>query len=189
MSGRGVGCGEVAAAGGVKLPRLPSRTLPSLQAGAALSALPPNVRVEPPRDDIDSLYSLCGPRGVLLAPSLWPEGFGLVCHEAGLRGVPAVTSDKGGLAEANPLPALVVATPEAHFDHATARVVLGELEVRARLGRPPPPRAAVAAAMTEGCDDGAELASEGFTMTDDEDEEGADTVPPRKELREVGGLL
>ncbi|HTP35510.1 MAG TPA: glycosyltransferase family 4 protein [Candidatus Acidoferrales bacterium] len=37
---------------------------------------------------------------VLLMPSLWYEGFGLIVMEAMLRGIPVVSSDVGGLAEA-----------------------------------------------------------------------------------------
>jgi glycosyltransferase involved in cell wall biosynthesis len=37
---------------------------------------------------------------VLLAPSLWPEGFGLVVTEAMLRGIPVMASNQGGLVEA-----------------------------------------------------------------------------------------
>ena len=37
---------------------------------------------------------------VLLMPSLWYEGFGLIAMEAMLRGIPVVASDAGGLAEA-----------------------------------------------------------------------------------------
>ena len=37
---------------------------------------------------------------VLLMPSLWYEGFGLIVMEAMLRGIPVVSSDAGGLVEA-----------------------------------------------------------------------------------------
>ena len=37
---------------------------------------------------------------VLLMPSLWYEGFGLIAMEAMLRGVPVIASDSGGLVEA-----------------------------------------------------------------------------------------
>ncbi len=37
---------------------------------------------------------------VLLMPSLWLEGFGLIVMEAMLRGVPVISSDSGGLREA-----------------------------------------------------------------------------------------
>jgi glycosyltransferase involved in cell wall biosynthesis len=36
---------------------------------------------------------------VLVAPSLWPESFGLITREAALAGVWVVASNKGGLAE------------------------------------------------------------------------------------------
>jgi glycosyltransferase involved in cell wall biosynthesis len=37
---------------------------------------------------------------VLLMPSLWYEGFGLIAMEAMLRGIPVISSDSGGLVEA-----------------------------------------------------------------------------------------
>lgn len=40
---------------------------------------------------------------MLLAPSIWPEAFGLVATEACARGIPCVSSANGGLVEANVL--------------------------------------------------------------------------------------
>jgi glycosyltransferase involved in cell wall biosynthesis len=57
----------------------------------------PNVRKLPNAVSIDEL--LRGVR-VLLMPSLWYEGFGLIVMEAMLRGIPVVSSDSGGLLEA-----------------------------------------------------------------------------------------
>lgn len=57
----------------------------------------PNVRFLPNAPDIDDV--LAGTR-VLLMPSLWYEGFGLIVMENMLRGIPVVASDSGGLKEA-----------------------------------------------------------------------------------------
>lgn len=62
---------------------------------AALRALP-NVRVWEPVAGIDEVFAQTS---ILLAPSLWYEGFGLVATEALLRGIPVLASDYGGLAE------------------------------------------------------------------------------------------
>ena len=63
---------------------------------AALNRLP-NVRVLPRARDIGDLLARTR---VLLVPSLWYEGFGLIAMEAMLRGIPVVASDSGGLKEA-----------------------------------------------------------------------------------------
>ena len=58
---------------------------------------------------------------VLLMPSLWLEGFGLIVMEAMLRGVPVIASDSGGLREAktgtgNLIPVHLIEHYEPVFD-------------------------------------------------------------------------
>ena len=56
-----------------------------------------NVRLLPNSRDIDEpLSQTC----ILLMPSLWYEGFGLIVMESLLRGLPVIASDSGGLVEA-----------------------------------------------------------------------------------------
>ena len=57
----------------------------------------PNVTVLETVPNIDQV--LAGAR-LLLMPSLWLEGFGLIAMEAMLRGLPVIASDSGGLVEA-----------------------------------------------------------------------------------------
>ncbi|MEO6064827.1 MAG: glycosyltransferase family 4 protein [Bryobacteraceae bacterium] len=57
----------------------------------------PNVSILPNCRNINDVLSRTR---VLLMPSLWYEGFGLSVMEAMLHGIPAVTSDAGGLVEA-----------------------------------------------------------------------------------------
>jgi glycosyltransferase involved in cell wall biosynthesis len=63
---------------------------------AALRTLP-NIALLPTCPDIGDILSKTR---VLLVPSLWIEGFGLVVMEAQLRGLPVIASDAGGLPEA-----------------------------------------------------------------------------------------
>lgn len=63
---------------------------------AALRALP-NVEV---LDTVASIDEVFARTAVLLAPSLWYEGFGLVVTEALLRGIPVLAAQHGGLTEA-----------------------------------------------------------------------------------------
>jgi len=63
---------------------------------AAMSKLP-NVRLLQSVANIDSVLQSAG---LLLMPSLWYEGFGLIAMEAMLRGLPVIASDSGGLKEA-----------------------------------------------------------------------------------------
>jgi Glycosyltransferase len=62
----------------------------------ALSARP-NIELLPKVKDIEQLLRRTR---VLLVPSLWLEGFGLVVTEALLRAIPVIASDSGGLVEA-----------------------------------------------------------------------------------------
>lgn len=56
-----------------------------------------NVTILPPTDNVEDILRQTR---LLLAPSLWPETFGLVVVEAMLRGIPVLASDVGGLPEA-----------------------------------------------------------------------------------------
>jgi glycosyltransferase involved in cell wall biosynthesis len=84
---------------------------------AALSALP-NVEILRNVRDIDEVLSRTR---ILLMPSLWYEGFGLIVMEAMLRGVPVISSDSGGLVEAKQdtgfvIPVRPVESYQAVFD-------------------------------------------------------------------------
>jgi glycosyltransferase involved in cell wall biosynthesis len=57
----------------------------------------PNVHILPNARNIDDIFARTR---VLLMPSLWYEGFGLIVMEAMLRGIPVIASDAGGLKEA-----------------------------------------------------------------------------------------
>ena len=61
-----------------------------------LAALP-NIRIVETALKIDDVLDRAR---ILLMPSLWYEGFGLIAMEAMLRGVPVIASDSGGLKEA-----------------------------------------------------------------------------------------
>jgi glycosyltransferase involved in cell wall biosynthesis len=56
-----------------------------------------NVTLLKPVRDIEEVFEQTR---ILLVPSLWLEGFGLVAMEAMLRGLPVISSDAGGLTEA-----------------------------------------------------------------------------------------
>jgi glycosyltransferase involved in cell wall biosynthesis len=57
----------------------------------------PNIRILPNARKIDDVLAKTR---ILVMPSLWFEGFGLIVMESMLRGIPVVASDSGGLKEA-----------------------------------------------------------------------------------------
>ncbi len=94
----------------------------------ALESLP-NIRFVPNARKIDDVLS--GTR-ILLMPSLWYEGFGLIVMEAMLRGIPVVSSDSGGLKEAKHGTGYVIPVrtieryQEVYDEHAMPRPVVPE---------------------------------------------------------------
>ena len=68
----------------------------TLQDRDAMAELP-NIRLLESVSHIDSVLQSAR---LLLMPSLWYEGFGLIAMEAMLRGLPVIASDSGGLKEA-----------------------------------------------------------------------------------------
>ena len=89
----------------------------------------PNVRFLPNARNIDDVLARTR---VLLMPSLWYEGFGLIVMESMLRGIPVVASDSGGLVEAKHgtgyvIPVHTIERYEPVFDeHAMPRPVVRE---------------------------------------------------------------
>jgi glycosyltransferase involved in cell wall biosynthesis len=87
----------------------------------------PNVRFLPNARHIDEVLARTR---VLLMPSLWYEGFGLIVMETMLRGIPVVASDAGGLVEAKQgtgyvIPVNTIERYEPVFDeHAMPRPVV-----------------------------------------------------------------
>ena len=121
-----------------------ARVLPHVQFAAVATSwtreedrlmvkLEPNVCLLEARADVDA--AVYAHTRVLLAPSVWAEAFGLVALEAGLRGIPCVSSDSGGLSEANPLPELVVPTPLV-YDLPNRALLRGASQRGALVGKP-----------------------------------------------------
>ena len=87
----------------------------------------PNVRFLPNARNIDEVLAHTR---VLLMPSLWYEGFGLIVMESMLRGIPVVASDSGGLVEAKHgtgyvIPVKTIERYEPVFDeHSMPRPVI-----------------------------------------------------------------
>jgi glycosyltransferase involved in cell wall biosynthesis len=89
----------------------------------------PNVRFLPNARNIDEVLAHTR---VLLMPSLWYEGFGLIVMESMLRGIPVVASDSGGLVEAKHgtgyvIPVQTIERYEPVFDeHSMPRPIIRE---------------------------------------------------------------
>jgi surfactin synthase thioesterase subunit/glycosyltransferase involved in cell wall biosynthesis len=118
-----------------RMPDLEFAALPgwatSREDSAALKRAP-NVRIVPNAVQIDEILAEAG---VLMMPSLWYEGFGLIVMEAMLRGIPVVASDSGGLKEAKRdtkyvIPVRGIERYEPVFDeHAMPKPVLPQYEI------------------------------------------------------------
>ncbi|HLY18461.1 MAG TPA: glycosyltransferase family 4 protein [Bryobacteraceae bacterium] len=92
----------------------------------------PNVEILP---GCRHITDFLGRSRILLMPSLWYEGFGLIAMEAMLHGIPVIASDSGGLVEAKMSTPFVVPTPgiqryQPVFDeHALPKPVIGPLNL------------------------------------------------------------
>jgi glycosyltransferase involved in cell wall biosynthesis len=86
-----------------------------------------NLRFLPNARNIDDILAQTR---ILLMPSLWYEGFGLIVMEAMLRGIPVIASNSGGLTEAKcgtgyVLPVHLIDRYQAVYDeHALPRPVI-----------------------------------------------------------------
>src|ERR1035441_10385116 len=103
----------------------------------------PNVRFLPNPRHIDEVLARTR---VLLMPSLWYEGYGLIVMESMLRGIPVVASDSGGLVEAKHgtgyvIPVNTIERYEPVFDeHSMPRAVGGRAARTAHQPRGLPAR-------------------------------------------------
>jgi surfactin synthase thioesterase subunit/glycosyltransferase involved in cell wall biosynthesis len=92
----------------------------------------PNVHLLPNAAGIDEILA---ETRILMMPSLWYEGFGLIVMEAMLRGIPVVSSDSGGLKEAKAgagyvIPVHTIEHYQPAFDqHAMPKPVLPDINV------------------------------------------------------------
>jgi len=88
------------------------------QADRQALAARPNTKL---LENVPDIEEVLGKARLLLMPSVWYEGFGLIAMEAMLRGLPVIASDSGGLEEAKRGTGYVVAVKpveryEAVFD-------------------------------------------------------------------------
>ena len=105
----------------------------------------PNVTVEAGAPNVDVFYRRTK---VLLVPSIWPEAFGLVATEAAARGIPVLSTDFGGLAEANPLERLRLPT-RWFYDHAAFKLLRCHLDDAMERPQADPPADVLAATSDE----------------------------------------
>ena len=105
----------------------------------------PNVVVEAGSPDVDVFYRRTK---VLLVPSIWPEAFGLVATEAAARGIPVLSTDFGGLAEANPVQHLQLPT-RWFYDHSGFRLLRCHLDDAMARPQSEPPADVLEAASGE----------------------------------------
>ena len=95
-----------------------------------------NVRLLASVPNIDQVLS---ETRMLLMPSIWYEGFGLIAMEAMLRGIPVISSDSGGLKEAKEgtgfvLPVRPVERYLAEFDEVRMPVPVEAAQADRALG-------------------------------------------------------
>lgn len=82
----------------------------------------PNIKIMASSAKIDDFLKLTR---VLVVPSVFQEAFGLVALEAQLRGIPVVSTNSCGLAEANRMPLNVMGDVSLVYDQRTHELIAG----------------------------------------------------------------
>src|SRR5574340_212664 len=99
-----------------RFPHLPFGALPgwgTTVADREAMARLPNITILP---NVKHIEELLVRTRVLLMPSLWLEGFGLIVTEAMLRGIPVISSDSGGLRGAKTGTRFVIPVPAPRYE-------------------------------------------------------------------------